>query len=98
MARCTDAAKVYRDIADKIERDKETHTCVALWKHIQASGVDTGSSYMHPLYVGFAELFSPDGHRPHVAWWLPNEDEFDRKAWRILALCFMAAMVEAGDA
>ena len=50
----------------------------------------------------YVRLMSPDGQ---ISWrscpsWLkdsglPREEQKD---WRILALCFMAAMVEAGDA
>jgi hypothetical protein len=42
----------------------------------------------------FKEVFAPEGHGCGTFWWGFNESGVNE---RIVALCFMAAMVEAGD-
>lgn len=54
-----------------------------------------------PEVIAFRNLFSPHGQDTTRAFWLNDYDRWDQgeqQNWRPLALCFMAAMVEAGDA
>lgn len=93
------SAAMYIDIAGKIERDEARFTCCEIWGALQATGMQKEDAYKDISYVSYAELFSPNGHQVGLAWWLPEDMAFDdRQDWRVLALCFMAAMVEAGDA
>ena len=51
----------------------------------------------HPEVLAFSLLFRPDGFGDLGLWWESGDEDADNAA-RVIALCFMAAMVEAGDA
>jgi hypothetical protein len=86
-ASSTDHADLYRKAARGAERARAGRrygACIAI--------AQVG---MNPS--AFRDWFSPyadGGHGPAGIWWNFYDDG---QAARILALCFMAAMVEAGD-
>lgn len=88
-------AATYRAAAQYIESMADEHyhmgACNAIWK-VQSGFKRSGRDYSTPEHDLF-ERFYP---------WNTKEAEFSvepyRDDLRILALCFMAAMVEAGDA
>lgn len=93
------AGEIYKFAARNVELQKESFACIA---------VGTAATCFGRLYDGeerqiFEELFSPESTderdlRPLAnGWYGPWHDDEARNA-RVLALCFMAAMVEAGDA
>ncbi len=98
----TDRAKrraLYLDIAERLEAGRCRYTCYEIWQSLQKAGVEYPMHYKDVSYVSYAELFSPDGHHEGRAWWLTEiEPEEEKMDWRVTAMCFMAAMVEAGDA
>lgn len=91
------AAKAYREAARLIERGEDLgcvggsrcrFSCCALQRVVG----DVDASF---LVSPYRNLFL---HLPREGWWdnsYPSEEYND---WRVLALCFMAAMAEAGDA
>ena len=90
--RCTDRAKraeVYREAADLIPKDYAS--CFAVNKVVSGHH-ECGTSEAR----AYEELFAP--YVKTFAWGEQWGEEPERTNCRILALCFMAAMVEAGDA
>lgn len=97
--RALKAAK-YREAARILEDGKATGCCWAL-----AFAYTDGEWNCRPLTEQqgqdlaqqLRDVYVPD--RPFCAMWLRGIDDghYDQRG-RILALCFMAAMVEAGDA
>jgi hypothetical protein len=96
----TDRAKVYRNAARFLERGTHRYvvagySCLAIAKAVK------GKAYTgHPSRDGFryADLSEVKGYidaygAENVEVW-----NFDGRDHRVIALCFMAAMVEAGDA
>lgn len=84
------SAALYHEAARRIAEDEPTkeHSCTC-------SCCMVGEVGGLQRRVDYAEMFRPEGHPPDGSWgvlW----DDID--ACRVLALCFMAAMVEAGDA
>ena len=81
----TDAA-VYREAARQIEEGIQIWTCNAL----ECLGASP---------IPYAALFKPEDEHFDGSWGTRWSDSYEeRQDCRILALCFMAAMVEAGDA
>ena len=100
--RCTDRAKraaVYREAAYRVEFGFHSFSCWAIEDVlvVPLHGEETKEKDKHPLVRSYEKTFRPEAcgwtHNWGVYW---NGDE--RRDCRILALCFMAAMVEAGDA
>lgn len=96
MNASTNSAKVYRDAAAYLFRRNPKvwwGCCDAINK------VTTGDPCIRSAQEAvFAAYFKPENTN-YVYWggqW--SDDSRERHACRILALCFMAAMVEAGDA
>jgi hypothetical protein len=96
MARSTKTAKLsdgYRNSAKLIEEGKEDHLrgacCIAM---DQIAMIDGDVNNVQVFY----DLFKPN--EGHNALWWGEKWEDDARSCRILALCFMAALVEAGDA
>lgn len=97
---CTDGtAKIYREAARLSEKhgmgESSSFCCNAIF--ITAEGADDGDLNWcrrdsHPLVVAFHRVYRPDGEDEGDPYF---GDDF---AARVVALCFMAAMVEAGDA
>ena len=89
----TDGAKVYRDAAQGMEYGimGMGWSC---WAICDAAKLPCyGDDESPPSVVKrYERVFSP--HRQHVHLWADDWSHDER----ILALCFMAAMVEAGDA
>ena len=91
-SRCTDRAKdvmVYQAAARVMERGEMRFACFALEAIVYPD---------HHYCQRMKGVFAPDSERSA---WLADRDTDDpehRRNVRILALCFMAAMVEAGDA
>lgn len=104
-SRCTEGTKrrasIYLRAAERIARGKNTYSCCAIGRQ---------SDYEEPLskHIGpYVAVFKPEraGTFWGSGWDIDEVDTHDAvprtaegKACRILALCFMAAMVEAGDA
>lgn len=93
------AAKVYREAAKQGAEGAIDGACVWIaW----AQDKDGGAYFCDPLVEEYSGLFKPG---PGVYWgelWAdnihnPRPDPATREC-RVLALCFMAAIVEAGDA
>ena len=86
-------AAVYRKAARRIERGENLTACFAI------EAVTNIAYTQEPLCDRMRSIFAPDSEK---LYWLGgivdgNHDHGDKQG-RILALCFMAAMVEAGDA
>ena len=102
MTRCTDAS-VYREAARLLESDApngfgnlgSAYSCDRLG---QAAGwfgqypTDAKRQKFKALRHRYANVFQPSDR---MVWWTHGKSGHDA---RVLALCFMAAMVEAGDA
>lgn len=82
-------AQIYRNAARKVERGLAGGCCLAICNSY------TGSTNCicqggHPLSDDFKALFKPE--RAQEYWW--GEPDEKHAGARVLALCFMAAMVE----
>lgn len=101
MARSTDRAKraaMYREAANIVECGIDAHSCHAIYR---ATGLGVPDEWEKRLPCSDAdeydELFRPDDPGAWgESWGICWGDE--RHDCRVVALCFMAAMVEAGDA
>lgn len=80
------SAKIFRRAAELI--DKETH-------HFSCSAISAVGDRTERIAYG--ELFSPHGELHLIGWGWGWGSNAEQKACRVLALLFMAAMVEAGD-
>ena len=91
----TDVA-VYRGAARLMELGFHDYACNAIWtaSHPRKEWRYPDERDRHPLVVKFTEYFKPE-RNDTVAWF--GEAGRGRRR-RIIALCMMAAMVEAGDA
>lgn len=94
--RSTETAKrrkntdIYRRAARLIENNKADMSCWAI-NQARTNGREIlGRSPQREKYENTFVIDAPDGH------FGPNNEE--NRGVRIVALCFMAAMVEAGDA
>ena len=86
------AAKVYRDAAVYIEKNGHVG-CYALQQ--VTDGLTYGGS--PKLFAPYERFFKPR-IQPFDGGWYGNLPEDEASNCRVLALCFLAAMVEAGDA
>ncbi len=97
----TDTAKqIYLEVLEELAEKGDGWTCAMIWCRLEAQGMGNLESYAHPIYVEFAELFSPEGHEPGTAWWVTGDGMTyaDKHEWRMTAMAFMVAILEAGDA
>lgn len=87
-------AQLFRDAAKlkeaELEEDKYSHG--SCWHLSAAAGWGADRTM---LLDRFQALFAPEGYSCGSFWWGWTEDEDNA---RVVALCFMAAIVEAGDA
>lgn len=81
-------AAVYLKAAEEMDSGVAFGCCKAI---ANASLVD---SYSSPLQERFADAFSPTIPKGISYWWTDGKD-WNRP--RVIALCFAAAMAEAGD-
>ena len=86
MRDATGDAAIYREAAKRLEDGRGIFGCCAAIQHSGGEGYLPGGAHGKKMYGVY-----PEGMR---GGWGPYGDN----GARILALCFMAAMVEAGDA
>jgi len=101
------AAAIVKSALEKVETRKCEHSCVALW---QGAGDD--EELGDHLALEYALIFAPDsafiwtlsGVKQVETFWLDREfDRYNSTAakaalkWRLTALAFLLAMIEAGD-
>jgi len=83
--------KVYRTAARRCEKEAEWGACIYISFANQNTKNETLLKWTSdPEVIAFRKFFYPDELAGSL-WWEDNDP-------RTLALCFMAAMVEAGDA
>ena len=83
-------AEIYRRAAKEMNMGRVSCSCGAIW-YI--------SGYSDNLTWPYFRIFSPLGANNQQEWGRQWSDDFQElKDCRVLALLFMAAMVEAGDA
>lgn len=88
-------AEIYREAARVVERTGEMSCCA-----VRDIAKTADTTYKCPESNRYAKIFAPSmldtaGCYHDLVKELPDED---RHGFRVLALCFAAAMVEAGDA
>ena len=88
-------AAIYRAAAELVADPRQNWaSCYAV--NFAARGMRGEFDAPHPASERYSKLFSPRKvNDPDVAW---GAEWDDIHGCRVLALCFMAAMVEAGDA
>lgn len=91
MSRALDATKrvaIYREAARRCETEATWGACIYIF-FAGHGDTEIGPWHEDPEVEIFRAMFKPED--AGSLWWEDNDP-------RILALCFMAAMVEAGDA
>lgn len=93
-------ARIYRTAAQRLAKMKQTTPACMAIADVAGCGDDLDCLEVR----AFTKTFKPRGECGNSAWswrWVDDLDCDYRKTLdncRVLALCFMAAMVEAGDA
>jgi hypothetical protein len=84
---------VYTQAAERISSERNGLSCIAINR-----AADVAYSPFNFYVLAYEELFGPHTSEERKAhpWW--NKHTLESKSLRVLALCFMAAIVEAGDA
>lgn len=79
--------EIYLRAAESIDRRRNYYSCVATTEASLMAGLSNGTQ----LACEYADLFAPPGHRG--PFWGSLWPTKGRRACRVLALCFMAAIV-----
>lgn len=94
--RCTDYSSLYRDAAKLMEEyDGEVLGCCDAIGDICPAATSGARCTCQTMREKFHEVFRPNG--PQCAYYF-GEHTAENRGPRVLALGFMAAMVETGDA
>ncbi|MDP2621578.1 MAG: hypothetical protein Q8P46_15640 [Hyphomicrobiales bacterium] len=90
-------SEIYLEAAALIDRDEEVYSCRAVAK--AAYGDNWSAEEWSFIVDPYAKLFKPLEASGLLEYWLKGQfsDWDERKAWRILALCFMAAIAEDSE-
>ncbi|MDP2620871.1 MAG: hypothetical protein Q8P46_11975 [Hyphomicrobiales bacterium] len=90
-------SEIYRKAAELIDRNEEIYSCRAVAS--TAYGDDWSPEEWSFIVDPYADLFKPVESASSAEHWLHGTGlaYAERKAWRVLALCFMAAIAEDSE-